>query len=404
MRNAASGAHPHAAFLAALLVVVLAPPVAGADRPTAALAVQACPPFGNVPGLAIDASGNPFIANVKLFLDTCPGRDPNLTQILADFQIFRDGVRVTSFPCSEPVSAMPVAQYTDELIYLQVLRAMYYMDRGQRGHLPWTPGTLYEWMRSRLGGVNIVTGVVGGYCCENVGGRTCFIGGTHGDVDREIDKSWRGISNVMAFAAHERRHLDGTFAHSSCCGIPGGCDDTFDTSSLAPYGIQWWLEKSWLEGGINVGVGCLSQQEIWQDSQFHLGNANRQYRERFCANPPPLLATPASPGGACPPRQCPCPTVTISPATLPAANVGVPYSWSLSAGGGTAPYAFTVTGGSPPPGLTLTAGGVLTGTPTRLGAYSFSVQASDAAGCTGSRSYTLAAQRRNLVRRHLPRR
>jgi hypothetical protein len=29
------------------------------------------------------------------------------------------------------------------------------------------------------------------------------------------------------------------------------------------------------------------------------------------------------------------------------------------------------------------------------------VQATDAAGCTSSRSYTLSAQRRNLVRRHL---
>ena len=396
--------------LAATLLLLVATPVhgggdwqapAGERRQEAPLAAQVCPPYGNVPGLAMDAGGNPFIANVKAFLDTCPGRDPNLAQILSDFQIFRDGVWVTSFPCTEPVSAMPITQYTDELIYLQVLRAMYYMDRGQSGHLPWTAGTLYDWMRSRLGGVNIVSGMVGGYCCETVGGRTCFVGGTHNDVDREIDKRWTGISNVMAFAAHERRHLDGTFTHTSCCGIPGGCDDTFDTSRLSPYGIQWWLERSWLEGQINVGVGCLSQEEVWQDSQFHLGNANRQYRARFCTNPPPLLTTPASPGGACPPRQCPCPTVTISPTALPAANIAVAYSWALSASGGTAPYTFALASGSLPPGMTLTAGGVLTGTPTKVGAFGFTVQATDAAGCTSGRSYTLSAQRRNLVRRHL---
>jgi len=183
-------------------------------------------------------------------------------------------------------------------------------------------------------------------------------------------------------------------------------EETKNGNELAglPEDIQRWLERSWLEGQINVGVGCLSQEEIWQDSQFHLGNANRQYRPRFCINPPPLLTAPTNPGGACPPRQCPCPTVTISPTALPAANIAVAYSWALSASGGTAPYTFALASGSLPPGMTLTAGGVLTGTPTKVGAFGFTVRATDAAGCTSSRSYTLSAQRRNLIRRQLPRR
>jgi len=377
-----------------------APPETAND----AVAGQPCPVYGNVPGLALDASGNPFIANVKLFLDTCPQRDPNLGRILSDFYIFRDGVRVTSFPCIEPVSAMPVAQYTDELIYVQVLRAMYYMDRGQSGHLPWTSGTLYNWMKSQVRGINIVTGVVGGYCCVTLDGRVCFVGGTHDDANREFDKKWAGISNVMAFAAHERRHLDGSFIHSSCCGIAGGCDDTFDVQFLAPYGVQWWLEKCWLEGEINVGVGCLSQDLIWQDSQFHLGNANRQYRERFCTNPPPLLTAPASPGGPCPPRQCPCPTIALSPSVLPTAKVGAAYSQTIVASGGTSPYTFAVTGGSLPSGLSLSSSGVLAGTPAATGVFSFTVAATDAAGCTSSRSYTLPTQQWHTLRRHLRRR
>ncbi len=268
-----------------------------------------CPSYGNVPGLSVDQYGNPFISNIVQFLDTCPQSDPNLLQILNDFQIRRDGVLVTSFLCTEPVSQMPVAQYTDELIALQVLRAMYYMDRGQSGHLPWTPGGLYDWMRAKLGGVNIVTGVVGGYCCTVIDGRMFFVGGTHDDYNREFDKTWDGISNVMAFYAHERRHLDGGgFPHSSCCGLTFGCDDNYDQNNLAPYAIQWWLEKSWLEGTINVGIGCLSQALIQQDALWHLGAANGAYASRFCYTKPPVLTMPATPGGPC--NAPPCITIT----------------------------------------------------------------------------------------------
>jgi hypothetical protein len=365
------------------------PPAPGADTQSELIG-SPCPSYQNVPGLAVDDAGVPFIANIQLFLDTCPNRDPNLSQILNDFQIRLNGVTVNSFPCSEPVSAMPVAGYTDPLIYLQVLRVMYYMDRGQTGHLPWTPGSLYDWMKSKIGGVNIVAGVYGGYCCDTIGGRVFFVGGTHDDANREFDKTWRGISNVMAFAAHERRHLDGAgFPHSSCCGIPGGCDDTFNTASLAPYAVQWWLEKCWLEGQINVGVGCLGQSQISEDAQWRLSGANNQYRSRFCSNKPALLTVPASPGGSCPPRQCQCPTVTLSPASLPAAAHGIAYLQSVVASGGAAPYSYVLASGSLPTGLTLSAAGVLSGVPTATGTFSFSIRATDAAGCSASRAYTL---------------
>ena len=52
---------------------------------------------------------------------------------------------------------MALSQYTDELIVLQGLRTIYYMDLGRSGHLPWTAGTLYGWMKSKIGGINIRT-------------------------------------------------------------------------------------------------------------------------------------------------------------------------------------------------------------------------------------------------------
>jgi len=82
-------------------------------------------------------------------------------------------------------------------------------------------------------------------------------------------------------------------------------------------------------------------------------------------------------------------TITLSPTTLPAATGGIPYSQTLTATGGTAPYTFTVTGGTLPTGLSLSTGGLLSGTPTAGGTFSFTIQAKDANGVTGSQAYTL---------------
>jgi hypothetical protein len=94
-------------------------------------------------------------------------------------------------------------------------------------------------------------------------------------------------------------------------------------------------------------------------------------------------------------------TVTLSPTTLASANVGTPFYQLLSASGGTAPYVYTPSivypafsspvVSSPPPGLMLTPGGILTGTPTAAGTYSFTVLACDssAADLCGRTTYSL---------------
>ena len=85
-----------------------------------------------------------------------------------------------------------------------------------------------------------------------------------------------------------------------------------------------------------------------------------------------------------------CDPIVVSPAILPAAQVGVSYAQTLTASGGAAPYGWAVTSGALPAGLALDgATGVLSGTPTQVGAPSFTVTATDSRGCTGSRPYTL---------------
>jgi hypothetical protein len=258
-----------------------------------------------VPGLGMTSSGRTNIENIQLFLDTCPVSDPALTTIRNDFLIRRNGVLVGDIPCSEPVSQLSLSQYTDELILLQTLRTIYYMDQGKSGHLPWTQGTLYNWMKSKIQGINIIDNS-GSFCCQQFDGKNYIAIGAKNDLTRDFDHKWEGISANIDLIAHETRHVDG-FPHTSCCGIFNGCDQTYDESNLSPYGVQWWLNKSWLMGDINVGAGCLSPSRIQEIADWHLGAANSTFRSRFCVNPPPLLSLPQFPEG-----QCPAMTSTVA--------------------------------------------------------------------------------------------
>lgn len=59
---------------------------------------------------------------------------------------------------------------------------------------------------------------------------------------------------------------------------------------------------------------------------------------------------------------------------------GAQYSAQVPAVGGAAPYGFVLSGGSLPPGLSLTSTGLITGIPTALGSFQYSVTATDADG------------------------
>jgi protocatechuate 3,4-dioxygenase beta subunit len=86
-----------------------------------------------------------------------------------------------------------------------------------------------------------------------------------------------------------------------------------------------------------------------------------------------------------------CPVLTLSPSSVPAANVGFSYSQALSGSGGTAPYAFAITSGSLPSGLTLNSSGLISGTAASAATTNFIVRITDANGCTGTRAYSLSA-------------
>ncbi len=188
-----------------------------------------------------------YITNIDTFLEQCPTSDPAISQILSDFTIKKDGVEVSDFNCVEPISGLPIEQYTNELILLQGLRTIYYLDKGRTGHLPWTPSSLYDWLKSKVGGFNISSTTTYDHCCGLWADGTRYF--TIRDADesnRELDRSWRGIAGNIALMMHEARHVDG-FPHTGCCPVGGsGCDQRYDETDLSPYGIQYWLFKNWL--------------------------------------------------------------------------------------------------------------------------------------------------------------
>ncbi|PVM89853.1 autotransporter outer membrane beta-barrel domain-containing protein [Caulobacter radicis] len=80
------------------------------------------------------------------------------------------------------------------------------------------------------------------------------------------------------------------------------------------------------------------------------------------------------------------PSITVSPASpLTGGTIAAPYTATVTASGGTAPYTFAWNG-SLPPGLTLSAGGGISGTPTGAGTYNFNIEATDSStgGGTGA--------------------
>jgi Putative Ig domain/FG-GAP repeat len=100
-------------------------------------------------------------------------------------------------------------------------------------------------------------------------------------------------------------------------------------------------------------------------------------------NPTPQTTTKAltltvisAPGG---------PLTITSP--LPPANIGLPYSQTLTVSGGTPPYVWSVVSGAPPSGITLSSAGILSGTPTQSGTLTFTVMATDSTA-TGAQTAT----------------
>lgn len=83
------------------------------------------------------------------------------------------------------------------------------------------------------------------------------------------------------------------------------------------------------------------------------------------------------------------PTGAQSVLPLPAGRTGQSYSRRLTGLGGTPPHRFALESGSLPAGLTLSEAGVLSGTPTGSGDWSFTARVVDSGGQSATQFYHL---------------
>ncbi len=148
--------------------------------------------------------------------------------------------------------------------------------------------------------------------------------------------------------------------------------EDYGTATLRHTGGQWFLDYS----NNGSGVGSTDVFEFADGSLTGAGDVQVS-----------ITITPAAS------------PIVVSPSALPTVTAGTPFSQTLSSTGGLAPYTYALQSGTLPAGLSLSTAGVLSGTPTQRGAYSFSVRATDSTSPTAQfvdKGYTGTVQNPTL--------
>jgi hypothetical protein len=245
------------------------------------------------------------IGDIRAFLERCPTADTAYATIRQAWEVRSDGAPTPTPPCTEPISALPIAQLTDELIAWQVARTAYYLRVGTAGRLPWTTKDLWSWMTTNVSGVNLKAAAGQLYCCDVINGKLYFAQSRQVDAQREFKRRWPGISNSVDFYMHEIRHADpGSPGHTTGCPTspnptdPPGCDSTYDLSNLGSYGVQYWIQSKWAAGFVYVGIRCSPAATQNEYILWNVNSANGA-RSRFVSDVPPLVAGGVTHAGSC---------------------------------------------------------------------------------------------------------
>jgi hypothetical protein len=167
------------------------------------------------------------------------------------------------------------------------------------------------------------------------------------------------------------------FSVDGACPLPSGITG-YPYSANLPEGYVWSLSSGVIPAGLKLSPdGSISGIPMTAGpARFGLIATDPQGQQAGVACSLPVMRGPLSING--------CP--------LPDANAGEPYSATVNALGGSAPYFFTVAG-SLPAGLDLSTGGILSGSTTDSGPHSFTVLVREAQGQTATQACSLNVAR-----------
>ena len=299
------------------------------------------------------------------------------------------------YGCPDPVS-LTISSWTDSQIIIVGFTGGYGNGKGQYTLNPGDHTELYIWNpRTDVGPAtyeNVVQAATGGStgtsssCASSSGttgiGSVCvtMVGPIVSQQFQTITISGSGFGSLQAYNGNSSyiRITDLTSGwsagNSESCGPIYGCPDPVSLT------ISSWTDSQIVIIGFTGGYGNGKGQYA-----LNLGD----HTELYIWNPQTDVG-PATYESVVQASASTSTALTLSPATLPPATLDFAYSQQLTAGGGTAPYSFSIVSGSPPTGLSFSSGGFVGGTPTQASTASFIVQVKDSASNVAQFSYTLA--------------
>jgi putative Ig domain-containing protein len=180
--------------------------------------------------------------------------------------------------------------------------------------------------------------------------------------------------------------------------LPAATTGTVYSTTLQASGGTTPYSWSLSAGTLPTGLALVASTGVISGTPTTIGTASFTVQVTDAANntgTKALTITVAAPGQP--------PTITTT--SLPGATTGTAYSTTLQGTGGTTPYSWDVSVGTLPTGLSLVAStGVISGTPTAAGTFSFTVEVKDAANNTGTKvlSIVVAAQPPTITTSSLP--
>jgi hypothetical protein len=186
------------------------------------------------------------------------------------------------------------------------------------------------------------------------------------------DAASQSLSQYYSVVINPALSITTTALASWTAGLPGyeqtfaasGGSGSFTFTSAGPLPAGLTLSTGGVLSGTPTSAGSYSVTVVAGDQ---LGGSTSRTLN-LMVNPPVTITTPALDGWL-------------------AGFAG--YAQSIKAAGGTGTLTFALAAGALPAGLTLSSTGILTGTPTSAGSYTFAIMATDALGATGTQSYAV---------------